>query len=934
MKRNFLILALLCLFNIVFAQEVKNLPRDPRIKIGKMANGFSYYLIKNDKISGYADFYLVQKVGYSLESDEQKGMTSIIGDMGVRGTRNFPGYTILSYIDQLGMELGSDMKIINGQNESIYKLASVPVGRSKLVVDSTLLILFNWACSINIDEEDVDKEKEYCKNVFVEKMDVERRCEVAHKNNVLAQAGYNYPSPLMMLEKFDKYTSKELRNYYYKWYRPERQALIVVGDIDTLSLDTQIKTLFQATPKYLEPNKEKVYTLPNSKKTEISLVRDKEATFCDLNLYFNSTPLPFRLRASAVPYVMGYMNDMMTFLLNDRLLTVTDTFKEPIVSVNVTYGDFMGLLTKEALRINVKTFPSSAENVLNLITREIYRIKKYGFTKEEFVKARERYYKNLNYLYDWRIFTPNDVFVNRCSYNFFQGYHLASIEMNKEYMDIVRYEIGLNQFNTFVSSYLRTGDNCVITCSLPDNKDDVVFSEEKLENIFSAAVKSLSEPYFYKPVSDNKTELDYKAGTIVSENKEMITDSKLWNLSNGATVVFKPTQAEPDKFHFCAVAKGGMSLIKKKMNLSPDFINELAGECKLGNNNAVSVERLLREKEMHLDKKIDLSTSSLYGDGYASNLKDMMELIFLHFSKSEMDTAAVRKFKAIKKEELKYYDNSPENIFADSLNALIYIKNSIISGGKIENIDEIDYQAVFDFIKERYSNAANYTFIFSGDIQEPLLKDYICKYIASLDGNSNKKETWVEMPLYLDKYGHSSTLEMNMELPRSIYNMTLSGAAPNSMESNALHSIVSRIIEKKVQMNLMDNGISATYKSDFKKYPEEFLTISFSFVSENNSERYFEVIESTLNELEINGADAQEIGIIKSGYQENFKYRQKTDNTFWTDILVNRFIYGKDFYTKRLSYISSLSDKAINDALKTYLENCAHSHLTMSSPER
>jgi zinc protease len=930
MKRVILFIFLVSLsFDASFAQEVKNLPRDPRVNVGKMANGFSYYIVKNDKIKGYADFYLVQKVGASLENENQKGMTAIIGDMGVRGTRNFPGYTILSYLDQLGLEVRKDFNIVNGQNESIYKLASVPVGKSKLVIDSTLLILFNWACGINIDEEDVERERTFYKNVFAGEMNTDLRNYFAHKNNILGPEGNLTPAPEVMINNFDKYTSKDLRNYYYTWYRPERQALIVVGDIDALSLETQIKTLFQASPRYLEPNTESVQMLPD-KEASASVVLDAERTECDLSLYFKTNALPLKLRSSAVPYVLDYMNDMMLFLIKDRLSAVANDFKAPITSIDVSYDFFMDNISKEALKINVKTFPLYTDTLLHFITKEIYRIKNQGFTKEEFVKARDRYYRKLNYVYDWRIIAPNSLYVKRCIYNYFGGYPLSSIEMNKEYMDVVRYDVGLSQFNTFVASYLHNGDNCVITCSLPENISCEVPSEEKLVKIFKSAVNEASEPYFYHPTEITLPEADIKPGTIVTESKELITNSKLWTLSNGATVVFKQTQSEPDKFNFNAVAKGGLSLMMGKNGSAVSFINEMASLCKLGKNDAVSVARLLAEKEMNLKKEITVSTNSLRGNGYSSNIEEMMKLIYLHFSSSAMDTEALEKYKALKKEQLKYRDNSPENVFADSLKSLLYMKSSIVESESRRDFDDLDYKAIYKFIVDRYSNAANYTFIFVGDIQEQILKDFVCKYIASAPGNSNKKESWVEVPFYLDKYGSSSHIEKKMELPRTIYNVTLAGASQYNMEQNALMGIVSKIIERRVKMNLMKCGISATCKTDFVKYPEEFMTLSFSFVSEKLSDGYIDAVNKSLTEMAENGADESEINIIKSTYKSKFLLREKTDNNLFSEILVNRFLYGKDFYTRWLPFINSASEQMINDALKKYVTSCTRTVLTMS----
>lgn len=931
MRRLFLVISLLLLLpNFISGQEVQTLPKDPRIKTSKMANGFTYYLVKSDKMKGFADFYLVQKVGSSLEEESQKGLTAMIGNMGVRGTRNFPGYTIMTYIDELGMTAGRDFRIINGPSNSVYKMANVPVGRSPLVIDSTLLILFNWACSINIDEEDVQDEKLYYKNMFVKNMNVDERAAASHMRTLFPGSGFDMPDFDSMLSKFDKYSSKDIRQYYYKWYRPELQALVVVGDIDSLSLDKQIKTLFQATPRYLDKVENRVPYVSPSDGLRISVAVDKEAPYSNVDIYFKTTPIPFQLRKSAVPYVMNYMNDMMAFLIKDRLSEMIFFSGIPVMDITAEYGSYMKIGEMESLHINAKTSPEYARQVLGMITRELYSIKRNGFSREEFLSARDRYYNHLNYTYDWRIYTTNDFYARRCIENYLGGYSLASIEMNKEYMDVVWYEVGLSQFNTFVSSYLRNGDNTTITCSVPASFPADSLSGDIMEKTFLSAMKEPAVPYQSSPIISELSIEEVKPGTVVSESREPITNSIMWTLSNGATVLFKNTQSEPNKVTFNAIGKGGLSLYNGNVPLFLKFINDVAALESLGSYKSLDIQRFLNLKGMSLQKEMDLSTNRLYGSFSSSDMKEFLELVYLNFNNHQADNSAFERYKNRVKEEDRYADKSPEYLFADSLSALLYNRSRFSPSSYAFGIDNVNYASMTSFIKESYSNAANFTFMFVGDANADNLKELVCKYIASLPGNPNRKDTWRVVPFYLQKRDVSSHISMEMELPRRMYNMTIAGPAPYNAEGMALYTVISSVIEKRIKWSLLEKGVPSEVEVKFRQYPEEFLTISTSFVTQNYSENCMDYLYDVLRDLEKNGVKPEEIAMVKSVLKSRSSFREITDNSFWVDVLTGRFIYGKDFYSKRNAILDGLSFEKVNAALSNYLKNCSHTVLTMA----
>ncbi len=912
------------------AQSVEKLPSDPRIKSGKMANGLTYYIVQNSVIPGYANFYLVQQLGTSLEEPSQKRMTEIVGNMGLRGTRNFPGKTIVSYMDELGLTQERDYGISIGADESLYRISNVPVKKSVAVIDSTLLILFNWSSGINLDEQDVEKEKVLFVNNFVEEMNADKREKLAIRKEVFQGTPYAPLGQEELITQINGYTSKDLRSYYYKWSRPDLQAIVIVGDIDPATIESKIKTLFQASPKYLETAKRNYVSLPDNKGVEVLTVSDKEATASKVILSIKSDPVPRSLRNSAVPYLTDYMNYLLEFLVKDRLVTYQKRVSAPIKFNEIEYGKYFGVQAKDAFTIEIEVAPEKVENVMAFLVAELDMIKKFGFTDEEFTRARNRYMDYVNYRYDWRGITPNAAYAKRCIDNYLYGFSLASIEMHKEYMDKVKRSVQLEQFNTYASTFLKLTDNISLVCTFPSGKGSVELpSSDRLLQVYNTALNMKKDPRVSLPTLTSFAKKEIVPGTIVTETKEPISNSSLWMLSNGANVIFKQTQTEPKKVHFMAVAKGGLSLCPGVSPFMEKYINEIVALGTLGGENSVAVSKMKKDLGIELEKNFSLSLSKLEGKTFSSYLPKLMELAYLNFRESGADAEAFASFKEQKKNLFRFVSNNPEMVFADSLECELYMGNRA-SLDYSSILDTTNYSKVADFISESFSNAANFTFIIVGDADEVQLKELVCKYIASLPGNINKRESWRVLPFYFSKRDKDNHFTMPMEYPRSLYDYTLFFPVPFNVENRIISGIVSQAIEREVVSCMADLGITVRTKNSFKKYPEEFMTIDFSFVTNEYSHKNVEKIGEILSALSEKGISSEELQRVKSGLKAQFIFREKADNSFWAEILENRFIYGKDMYSRYLSTLDSLTVETINAALKGYIKESNRHLLTMS----
>ena len=930
-----LILLIVCMIAVgpLSAQNMESLPDDPRISKGEIANGFKYYLIDNDIRKGYADFYLVRRVGLIHEDADEIGFNSLIGEMGVKGTRNFPDNTITTYFDELGLDYSSDFQILNGLENSSYVLKNIPIHRGESVLDSTLLILYNWAVGINLDEEEVEVGKRYYKNNLTSHFNGLRRGDILHQLSIVESdtslTDY-YMSMDEVVDKIESYKAKELRSFYYKWFSPERMALVVVGDIDKGLFDTKIKSLFQALPRFLEKTSDDTIRFVKHDTPLVSVVCDREVSKGKLTISFTAPPLPEALRMSAVPFVQEFMSSVLVQLMTERLVYASADSKLPFFLQSVTYGKYMESSWSDALKVELVTSAQDVEGVLDIVTGEIYDIKYSGFRPEEYELGKNLYYEDLGYSYDWRIFTPNQVYAHRCIENYLDGYSLASIELKKEYMDLVREQVNVEQFNMYASSFFRGGDNCVVTYTGLDHPDFKMVQDSTLRAIVEknisikgshgASEKWLYEPFDYVPRSG--------VGSVVSEYPEEVTGAKIWKLSNGSTVIFKRTQAHPNKFLFEAVSKGGLTLMPGS-NKGREYINEIASLAKW--DGCTAAEMFLHQKndKITLEKRFDLNTATLSGGAYSSDLETFLRMVNLHFTKMSLDDELYEKYRKIKREELLMRGYSPEQTFLDTVSTSIYHDTPYITSPDLEDFESVDSHSVVKFINERFANAANFDFIIVGDLDESLLKDMVIRYIATIKGDGGAKENWTNVPVYLKKSDQRKVWSMQMPFSRSYLNITLASPAKFTAQGAADMGLASEIIRKRVVREMKNRGYPVKVEAIWVKFPEEFLIHKISSVVKDFTTELESELVNILSDLRENGATSSEIKNARNVLIESYNRGERESLDFWVEVLKEQFVYGKDLYSKYSEYIQNATDDMVNATLKRYLDQAHNTTLIL-----
>lgn len=930
MKRYYILFFLLAISSYSYGQKIDALPVDPRVTTGKLANGLRYYIVKNSVTPGKADFLLLQNLGPIVEPEGSHGMIRMLGNLAVRGTRNFPDKTILSYLETFGIEPGSGLDMDTFEDRTLYRMSGVNVKRSSSVIDSCLLILYNWAGTITIDEEELEREKSLMISTVKSEINANTRMRSVLMDSILKDSRQPFADPDLILNSIN-YPTRDLRRFYYEWFRPDLQAVIVAGDIDPKDVESKIKTLFQASPKPLNPNTLPDYHVPDNSNVEIRISEDPEMTRSIIKICYKSDPLPDELMNSAMPFFMDFMYDAVSSVLQERLASAFKENKVAVIDFGSEFGKFFGLAEKEAFTITIESDPREVTKVMSVVSQELERIREHGFLQSEIDRYRDKYVKVLDGQYTTRTLIPRERYIEKCVENFIENRTLASIELERELMIHLVTEISRNNFNLFAKSILRRDENLFINVQSPSGL--YRYNVDSLRVRYSDGFSKPTEPYNERGGITHIIKGEVTPGTITVESVEPITNSVVWTLSNGATVVIKKSNLEKGRVALKAVGKGGYSLMKPDKIVNGHLINEIFDIGGLGEHSEEAVARYFKNRDITLSSAFSLSEDVLCGGANSEDITQFLQFIHLAFKGKNRDTTAFALYSKAKEGALRLKYNDPAIEFSEKIESLLYNDSRYSSVVDAEMLKDLDYEYSLNFIKERFSNAANYYFILVGDIDPASIRESVCKYLASLPGNPNKKDSWQIVPYYISKYDVFDRFERELLSDKCVHEVVLSSGIPFTAEGIVEADLIYNIFKKHFNAKLSERGIVATMEKKLLRYPEEYFIIYINMISGNPDVNVSQEFDAILNDLMLKGIDEAFFSRIKNNYLLKRNDANSQDNLFWSEIITARYLYGKDIFSKHSEIVKGVNLSRANSMIRRFIDEGHKVELTMTKQQ-
>ena len=886
-KIFFAAMMLVALGSMAQSMPIEN---DPSVRTGKLANGLTYYIKQNNWPEHRVNFYIAQRVGSLQEEESQRGLAHFLEHMAFNGTVNYPGNGVIDYTRSLGVEFGRDLNAYTGVDQTVYNINDVPSTRVS-AIDSCLLILTDWSNGLLLEGDEIDKERGVIHEEWRVRSSASQRMFERNLETLYPGSKYGKRMPIGLMSVVDNFKYDEIRNYYHKWYRPDNQAIVVVGDIDVDRTEAKIKEMFSSIPGPAADAAQVVdVEVPDNDEPIFVIDHDKEQQFNIVQIMYKTDPLPDEIKSDISYMVMQYAINMACTMLDKRLEEKALEPDCPYLQAGAGYGNYIFAKTKDAFQLSFIPKDGKTKEATQMVTEEALRAAKHGFTATEYVRVKDEYMSNLEKQYNNRNQINNDRFGREYCSNFLEHEPYPSIEWEHQMMSMIAPNIQVDMINQLMAQMMPTDDkNLVVMNFAPDKPEITLPAKELLKGAIDAAQGANLEAYVDN-VKDEPliTELP-TPGKIVSETENTKLGFKELILSNGAKVILKKTDFKDDEIRYYAESKGGSSLYGKKDWANCSMFDLVVAAGGLGNFTNNELEKALAGKNANVDLSLSENYERLNGNSTKKDLETLFQLNYLYFTALTKDEKAASTYMSFVETQLKNKSSNPDAALADSIQTTTYNHDWRKKPLNVEDIKDVNYDRVIEIAKERTANAADFTFYFVGSFDEETIKPLIEQYIASLPSQPGMKENFKEGAKIVTG-NVKNEFARAMETPQTTsLVMWHSYDAPYTMENDIKADIAGQVLDvillKKVRE---DEGAAysphgsagMTIKGD-KPFTQ---AITYVSMKPEKKDLVIKIMRESLNDVANGQIEADALQKIKEKMLKDYDTNTKS-NAHWINVL-------------------------------------------------
>ncbi|MDO4179779.1 MAG: insulinase family protein [Bacteroidales bacterium] len=918
---------------VASAQQMPPIPTDPAVRIGKLENGLTYYIRHNELPEKRADFYIAQKVGSILEDDHQRGLAHFLEHMCFNGTENFPGKTLIKYLESIGVKFGENLNAYTSIDETVYNICNVPVIRDG-VADSCLLILHDWADGLTLAPEEIDSERGVIHEEWRTSSNAMMRMYEKVLPIIYPDNKYAYRLPIGIMEVVDNFPYQALRDYYEKWYRPDQQGIVVVGDVDVDRIEAKIKELFSPIRMPENPAEREYLGVADNQEPIVAIASDKEQTMPMAYVMYKHDAIPNEQKGTLDYLLLNYLKDMASNMLNSRLYELTQTAEPPFIGAQAGDGEFMLSKTKDAFTGYVRSKEDGMETALTALVREIERARKFGFTASEYARAKADYLRTLESAYNERDKVKNDAYVDEYVRHFIDNEPIPGIENEYAIMNQIVPNIPVEAVNSVIKELVNDTCNLVVCVFFPEKEGLAVPTREQVLEAIDK-VKHEEITAYEDKVSDEPLMSETPRPGQIVKTEEGPFGSTVLTLSNGARVILKQTDFKADEIRMRAFSPGGSSLFPNEEIINISVMNSVAGLGGLGNFSNVDLEKVLAGKKASINASVGGTNEGLSGSCSPKDLETMMQLAYLSFTAPRMDEDAFTSYKTRLKASLANQEVNPMSALQDTLTQALYMGHPRAIRLKADMVDRIDYAKIMDMYRDRFKDASDFTFIFVGNIDMEEAKPLIETYIASLP-SINRQETFKDNQMDMRKGEYKNIFSKQLETPKATVLVINNGTCAYTLKNQVMMSMLSQILNIMYTESVREKeggtyGVSAY--GNLSKYPKEEAVLQIYFDTDPaKREKMTGIILSELEQFATEGPSAENLAKVKEFMLKKHAENAK-ENSYWVNMLDEYFWEDIDLNTGYEDVVNSITAEDLEAFTKALLDQRNRIEVSMTSEE-
>lgn len=896
----------------------KPIPFDPKVRYGKLPNGMTYYIRKNEEPKKRAELYLINKVGAIQEEDKENGLAHFTEHMAFNGTKSFPKNELVNYLQRAGIKFGDDLNAFTGQDQTVYQLP-VPTDSAD-IFNKAFVVLEDWAHNITMEGSEIDKER----GVILEELRGGKGAQQRMRDKwlpiLVGDSKYGKRNIIGTEDILKNFTHETIRNFYKTWYRPDLQAIAAVGDFDIDEVEKIIKQRFGAIPKATNAKPLGKFPVADFKGTHVIKVTDPEQPYMIAQMI---TKLPKAEEKTMGDVREALKRNLFNQMLQARLQELTQQANPPFLFGGAGYGGFIG--DYDSFTNIAVAKDGNLEMALKAVVSEGVRVKNFGFTATELERTKKQILTGIEKAFKEKDKTKSANYVREYMNHFLEESATMGIEGYYAFVTEQMDGIKVQEVNALAAKYLTTDNRTVLVLASEKDKDKLPTEAAILEWVSSAGkdVTAYEDKVVNKPLVEN---LPTAGRTVSTKQVPEIGVTEL-TLSNGVKVVLKPTDFKNDEILLGARSQGGTSLYEDKDYMSAGLSDAVVEESGVGEFSQNALKKYLTGKVVNVSPFVGENEEGFSGSCSPKDLETALQLVYAYFTKPRKDDEVIKGFMTTQRSAIQNMTASPapEKVFQDSLSIILSNNHFRRQPISVARWDMANADRAYQIYKERFADASDFTFFFTGTFKIDEIKPMLEKYLGALPAQG-KKETFRDLGIRTPKGKVDKKVYKGIE-QKSQASLVYSGDYEyndnNNWQLDALEEILNiKLIEviREKESGVYGIGARATYT----KIPAPRYTIRIGYGT--GPERVEELAVKTLeviNEIKKNGATQVDIDKFKAETRRATEVQMK-ENGFWQGQLISAYTTGEDPKTvlnweKQLDKVTVASTKAtankyLNDA--------------------
>lgn len=914
-------------------QQMPPVPLDPAVKMGVLPNGLTYYIRHNEWPEKRCDFYIAQKVGSMQEEDNQRGLAHFLEHMCFNGTTHFPGDALKQYLERIGVKFGENLNAYTSFDETVYNINNVNVEMAG-AVDSCLLILHDWSHDLLLEGKEIDKERGVINEEWRMRRTAMQRMQEKGFADIYAGCRYAERSPIGTMDIVMNFPYEDIRSYYRRWYRPDLQGLVIVGDVDVDQIEARIKEMFaDIAPAAADAPARELCPVPDNDGTIVSIQTDKEQPMSVMLMYFKHDAMPRELKGTLAGLMNMYVQNAIEGMFADRLAEISRQPDAPFLQAGAGFGDFLVAKSKEATQLFVVPKENQYSAALATAYRELLRAQRGGFTVSEYERFKTELLSKLEAQYNGRDKVENTSYVNEYVRHFIDNTPAPGIEWEYTNMQQLIPMIPLEAINAYIKEAV-TPDNRAILMFMPE-KEGIQYPTKEELTAALAAVDAEEIEAFVEEVNTDPLVPELKSDVKVKSIKDDAFGAKLITLTNGMRIHALPTDYAPNSISFRAVSWGGTSLYSDDEYVVADNASMVSAGG-WGQFSAIELSKKMAGIQASVSPYVGDRTEGLEGSCVKKDFETMLQLAYLCFTAPHRDDQAMQALLERTRQALKNADLNPQVALQDSVASIFYSNNPRALRFRAEDVDKLSYDRILEIYGERFANAGDFEYYLVGDFEVDSVAPLLAHYLGALPV-AKKAEKYKAISKRLTKGERECIFEKAQDTPNAI--VLFHYHAP--MKYNLRNSILASILKQSLSMLFTETvredeggAYGVPVQGGMRDYPESMGYVMVQLpTAPDKVDRMTQIVYAGLDKMATEGPSEDSMQKIREymvrSHAENLK-----DNDYWMTNLVDLTMEKQDNVTEYDAIVKSITAAEVRDFAARILKSGNRLVVGMKTPQQ